>query len=47
MINDYKSWKRKGYAEAGKIAKTIVSPITHAKNILSAKLFKKKKKDKK
>ena len=46
MRNDNKPWKRQGFAEAGKVVKTILSPATHLRNILSAKAFKKKKKKK-
>ena len=45
MRNDYKPWKRQGY-KSGQIVKTITSPVTHLRNILSASAFKKKKKKK-
>ena len=38
--------KRANY-RSGKVVKTVTSPITHARNIISAKQFKKKQKGKK
>ena len=38
--------KRANY-RFGKVVKTVTSPITHAKNIISGKKFKKNKKEKK
>ena len=38
--------RRPGY-NAGKVVKTVTSPITHARNIISAKKFKNKQKGKK